>query len=88
MEALCCHPLAKGPSAGAGGGAGAWVWLEAMAAHVGGSHPVAAMVRAASAAAWSAGGAWEWVLSCSRIWWVSSGKWAWRTGRVSAHDDQ
>ena len=31
MEALCCHPLAKGPSAGAGGGAGAWVWLEAMA---------------------------------------------------------
>ena len=47
----------EGPSAGAGGGAGAWVWLEAMAAHVGGSHPVAAMVRAASAAAWSAGGA-------------------------------
>ena len=46
MEALCCHPLAKGPSAGAGGGAGAWVWLEAMAAHVGGSHPVAATVRA------------------------------------------
>ena len=50
-------PLAKGPSAGAGGGAGAWVWLEAMAAHVGSSHPVAAKVRAASAAAWSAGDA-------------------------------
>ena len=50
-------PLAKGPSAGAGGGAGAWVWPEAMAAHVGGSHPVAAKVRAASAAAWSAGDA-------------------------------
>ena len=48
MEALCCHPLAKGPSAVAGRGAGAWVWPEAMAAHVGGSHPVAAMVRAAS----------------------------------------
>ena len=50
-------PLVKGPSAGAGGGAGAWVWPEAMAAHVGGSHPVAAKVRAASAAAWSAGDA-------------------------------
>ena len=68
MEALCCHPLAKGPSAVAGGGAGAWVWPEVMAAHVGGSHPVAAMVRAASAAAWSAGDAWEWAVSCSRIW--------------------
>ena len=32
-------------------------WVDAMAAHVGGSHPVAATVRAASAAAWSAGGA-------------------------------
>ena len=35
---------------------------------MGGSHPVAAMVRAASAAAWSAGDAWEWAVSCSRIW--------------------
>ena len=68
MEALCCHPLAKGPSAVAGGGAGAWVGPEAMAAHVGGSHPVAAKVRAASAAAWSAGDAWEWAVSCSKIW--------------------
>ena len=28
VEALCSHPLAKGPFAGAGGGAGAWVgWM-------------------------------------------------------------
>ena len=67
-EALCCHPLANGPSAIAGGGAGAWVWPEAMAAHVGGSHPVAAKLRAASSAAWSAGAASEWVLNRARIW--------------------
>ena len=50
---MCCHPLAKGPSAGAGclGLAGSY------GSPCEGSHPVAAKVHAASAAAWSAGDA-------------------------------